>query len=410
MKVKVGRRALAAAAFIYLLLVVNLHRLFVLQSDTSSKGGIDLLLRSSRATAGYEGNDVFQFDRLILENIRATNEGASSRIEYDGSMSRYAQPEKTLQAIPLMASVDRRPIVVRKQLIDDSQLKLTAEGDLLGCAMTATTFVTNLLQIDVDAFENKMYDDRHSCQLCFQFSNHHDMEQFLSNIGHVANNINTRPEIHTKCIAGDTNIYAHFAKWQQKRELKGERFHGFGYPWTVDCVLPNGIKELTCREISRMQQVSFEHNGLLDVRLETGLVLGVNKQQHNSGHETKQQIITVRSKWPWSALTSHDDDRSKIAKNISYSWNDENSWYVPKNAQEMKLAHVEGPGYDATITDGVISPRSDSSRGGVHVRFLVNLYHFIRNCPGSTHIIGEYYLYITKCLLRLFDSACSTLC
>ena len=53
----------------------------------------------------------------------------------------------------------------------------------------------------------------------------------------------------------------------------------------------------------------------------------------------------VHSTWPWRSLMSHDDDRSKIAESLSKSWNDSESAFVPKNAQELKLAHVNGPLY-----------------------------------------------------------------
>jgi hypothetical protein len=386
---KAGRRTVAAVAFFYVnaLAVVYLYvtcvylQLTALQSNrassTSTSTSFDRHPQSSNTTAAsysYRGNDVFRFDHLVLENIVATYEGASSHIRYDGSA---LPPEVAMQAAPLMASVDRRPIVVRKQLLDDREAELARGGALLGCAMTATTFVTNLLQLDVSAANLKRHGDQHTCQLCFQFSNRHDVAHFLPETGDTANlAIVTQPDAHTKCVAGAASIHALFAQWQQQEESKGERFQGFGYPWTVDCMLPNGIKQLTCREISRMQNNSRgNHTRLNDVNvhLETGLVLSTKNQRPKAQATT----ITVTSKWPWSALTSHDDDRSTIADKLSFTWTDENSWSVPKHAQEMKLAHVEGPGW------------SDSSRGGVHARLLVNLYHFIRHSPGSTHIIGE---------------------
>ena len=52
----------------------------------------------------------------------------------------------------------------------------------------------------------------------------------------------------TKCFGGMASHSARFIKWQSQ----DKRFKGFGYPFTVDCLLPNGIKELTCREITKM--------------------------------------------------------------------------------------------------------------------------------------------------------------
>jgi len=100
----------------------------------------------------------------------------------------------------------------------------------------------------------------------------------------------------------------------------------------------------------------------------------------------------VHSSWPWTALMTHNDDRSLIAQQLSNSWNDVESGYVPKNAQELRLLHVEGPGYDKTEFEGKLSLKSmavdKESKGGVHFRFVSNLFHLIRNAPGSTHMMA----------------------
>jgi len=89
---------------------------------------------------------------------------------------------------------------------------------------------------------------------------------------------------------------------------------------------------------------------------------------------------------------SHDDDRSKIAANLPNAWNDVNSAFVPMNAEELKLAHVEGPGYDKTKFQESLSltsmTQSMKSTGGLHSRLVANLFHLIRNAPGSTHIMA----------------------
>ena len=89
---------------------------------------------------------------------------------------------------------------------------------------------------------------------------------------------------------------------------------------------------------------------------------------------------------------SHDDDRSKIAQTLSKTFDDTNSAFVPKSAKDLKLAHVEGPVYDKTEFEGSLSLKSMNadprSRGGLHFRLLSNLFHLIRNAPGSTHMIA----------------------
>ena len=85
----------------------------------------------------------------------------------------------------------------------------------------------------------------------------------------------------------------------------------------------------------------------------------------------------VFAEWPWTALMSHDDDRSAIANNLSMAWNDVKSKFVPSNHHEMTLAHVEGPGYDKTQYNGSLSLKSmnadKQSKGGIHPRLVSNL-------------------------------------
>lgn len=327
-------------------------------------------------------NQVLYFDTVALQNIQATYEGAHSHIEWSPRSIPDVIPTDDLQgqfqAVPLLATVDRRPIVVRKQLHDDAKRNkhLVAGGDLMGCALTATTFVSNL-----DSQHLKHYKEyTPTCDVCFQFSNREDMEKFVPGVGYEPLKPHQK-SIATKCFGGKASLSARFADWQQK----DERFTDFGYPWTVDCILPNGIEELTCREITRMQHEIEDRDDLQNIFFRTRFYL-----DGWFGIWSKQ--FMVHSRWPWKAVMSHDDDRRKIAKNISMRWNDATSDFVPANAKELKLAHVEGPGYDKTEYKGGLSLKSVSinkeSRGGVHSRLISNLFHLIRNAPGSTHMIA----------------------
>ena len=328
-----------------------------------------------------KSNDVVQFDHAALRNIQATYEGAHSHIEWSPKSLKDVTPvddiDINFQALPLLATVDRRPLIVRKQLWDDrTHGKLAANGKLLGCAISSTTFVSNL-----ESQYLKHYKEHsHTCDVCFQFSNREDMKLFVPGVGYEPLQ-NGQASVATKCFGGKATITARFADWQQK----DERFEGYGYPWTVDCEMPNGIRELTCREISNLQNSIEERDDVQHIYYKTRVVLdgwfGVYYKQ-----------FFVHSRWPWKALMSHDDDRSKIAENLGTSWDDVESAFVPKNAKELKLAHVEGPVYDKTEFEGMLSLKSmnldPKSRGGLHFRLLSNLFHLIRNAPGSTHMIA----------------------
>ena len=269
--------------------------------------------------------------------------------------------------------------MVRKQLLDDEAGgKLANNGKLMGCAISATTFVSNLESQYLKHY--KEYTP--ACDVCFQFSNREDMNDFVPSVGYEPLKPGQK-SIATKCFGGKAALSARFADWQQN----DARFKGYGYPWTIECVLPNGIQELTCREISRLQASMDEssRDDVQDIYFKTRFAL-----DGWFGIWSKQ--VLVHSRWPWKALMSHDDDRSRIAEELPNAWNDVKSAFIPKNAKELKLVHVEGPGYDKTEYDGSLSLKSmkknDSSMGGVHFRLVSNLFHLIRNAPGSTHMIA----------------------
>ena len=357
-----------ARRFMILIFVVLLTQmklaLHLLREDISAD-----IPRRGRPTI-FGGNDVVQFDSFVQTNIRETQKGAYSFIEW---LDPNQSGEHQFKAVPLSATVDRRPLIVRKQLIEDKE-KLSNGGRLLGCALSSSIFLSHLQSQDLNTVGHG------SCDVCFQFSNWEDMKSFVPGSGYNPTE-NEENAVPTKCFDGKATAISKFAKWQGQ----DERFIGFGYPWTVDCILPNGIRELTCTEISKMEKEIEERDELQKIYFETRLAIN-----WRVGDSSKKSI--VHSVWPWSALMSHDDDRFNIAKALSKSWNDSNSGFVPKKAEELKLAHVVGPGYDKTDFEGHISLKSVKTsskiRGGLHPRLLSNLYHFIRNAPGSTHIIA----------------------
>ncbi len=330
-------------------------------------------------------NDVVTFDRHALSNVQATFSGAHSYMEWSPKAlkdGKHLDQLQNFQAIPLSATVDRRPVIVRKQLVDDNNGDKKADGGrLLGCAISSTTFLSNLEDQYLKHYSNQSKDYAPQCDVCFQFSNREDMKNFVPGEGYEPLK-EGQESISTKCFSGKAEYKGRFIKWQQS----DGRFKGFGYPWTVDCVLPNGIQELTCRKISKMEKEIEERDDLQRIYFKTKITINgwVAQYEHYQ--------MFVHSSWPWSALMSHDDDRSWIAQTLSKSFDDTNSDFVPQTAQEMKLMHVEGPVYDQTTVDGSLSLKSmnvhPESRGGLHFRLLTNLFHLIRNAPGSTHMIA----------------------
>ena len=338
----------------------------------------------------YTTNDVLKFDKHVLENIRETYNGAKSFTEWAPQQLSNIDPIDDLrgqyQTIPLHATVDRRPLIARKQLMEDKKKSqsLAANGKLLGCAITGSTFVSNLEEQYLKHY--KEYTP--TCDVCFQFSNREDMANFVPSLGYEP----LKPKhssIATKCFGGEATVEAKFADWQQN----DARFKGFGYQWQVDCVLPNGIQELTCREISKMQREIDARDDLQKIYFKTKIEMDGWFSNAGIPKETSwKKRFLVFTEWPWTALMSHDDDRSAIANNLSMSWNDVNSKFVPSNHHEMTLAHVEGPGYDKTQYNGSLSLKSmkadKESKGGIHPRLVSNLFHLIRNAPGSTHMMA----------------------
>ena len=336
----------------------------------------------------HPSNDVLKFDEYVLANIRETYKGARSFTEWPPDIKPFGNISQ-FQTIPLHATVDRRPIIVRKQLMEDKTngLNLANNGRLLGCAITGGTFISDLKLLEIER-------EKPTCDVCFQFSNHETMSNFVPNSGYTL-----KPELQstptkswtgTKCFEGKAAVTAKFAEWQKS----DRRFRGSGYQWHVDCTLPNGIQELTCREISRMQHEIGLKDDLQKIYFKTKFDLFGWFRWPDEDDDVESQVrrFAIHTEWPWAAVMSHDDDRSAIADSLSMSWDDVASKFVPSSHHEMSLAHVEGPGYDKTEYDGHPSLKSmkadELSKGGIHPRLVSNLFHLIRNAPGSTHMIA----------------------
>ncbi|KAL7550701.1 hypothetical protein ACHAWF_013925 [Thalassiosira exigua] len=360
----------------------------VVGSQGSSHRDRTAVARSASETEGtffnkqrFNGNDVLQVDHHVLANIQAGYAGASSHINWSPQSLRAAN-KSLFQVIPLHATVDRRPIIVRKQLIEDARNNQLAEGGRkLGCAITSTTFVSRLDRQHEERTKKRTHE--HSCDICFQFSNEEDMSNFVPGMGYEPLE-KGEESIATKCFAGSATMskprFVEFQKGQKSR------FPGFGWPWTIDCEMPNGIEELTCREISKLQNDTEQRDDVQQIFYRTRM----NLDGWFGGDQSKQ--FSVHSRWPWAAVMSHDDNRSAIATQLSKTWDDTTSAFVPGRWESLSLAHVEGPTYEPGTFHGSLSIKSmiadPESRGGVHHRFLSNLYHLIRNAPGSTHMIA----------------------
>lgn len=313
--------------------------------------------------------EIVYFDKDVMRNVMATYQGAASWVEWPnasvaGNISRF-------ESEPLMATVDRRPTTVRRQMALDKH-GLHDDGRLLGCAILSNTFVSDLRDISLEQTDEQLIETKAiaaTCDVCFQFSSQKDMDHFVPTHGYMPSSSST------KCFGGVATVTGRFANWQKK----DERFPDYGYPWTVDCALSNGIRELTCTKISNIQDELEERDDIQKIYFRSKI--SFRNQQATSFH--------VHSRWPWAALQSHDDDRSHIAARLPRHFRDTSSSFVPDSARHLKLAHVEGPGY--TMTGGLSlesTTKMPPSLGGIHSHFLVNILHLLRNAPGSTHIIG----------------------
>lgn len=343
-------------------------------TDTDSKNNPYFEHYSSQSSF----DDVLYFDEAAMKNVRATYEGARSWLKWAASTIlevTVADKLDTFQAIPLLATVDRRPLTARKQM--EKADGLHDNGNLLGCALTSTTFLSNLENMYAQSYK----DFPTQCDVCIQFSNREDMHGFLPGVGYEQIS-DYQESTATKCFGGVASNSARFMKWQKQ----DSRFEGFGYPITVDCALPNGIRELTCREITKLHNRMEVTDGVQAIYLQTKFSL--------DGYfgDVYPKTFHAFSRWPWAAVQSHDDDRSKIGSSLPETWDDTASKFVPNSVRDMKFLHVEGPGYAMGEYNGSITLKSvqndPDSKGGIHFRLVVNLFHLIRNSPQSTHMMA----------------------
>lgn len=358
-------------------------------------------------TTMAEGTDVpvLSFDRHVLRNIQATYQGGWSTTTYP-EYADNTEPRFQFKSAPLSATVDRRPLIIRKQLMsmkndDNKQNEQQQNQDnpenLLGCAISSVTYVSDIEKIDIKKGRRNP-----TCHVCIQFSNLYDMHRFLPDVEHHLPSPTMASDESTKCFAGYAEVENPFYFMWQQKSAKEEGFVDFGYPITLDCQLPSGIQELTCRDLSKLQQQIPIRDDVLNIYFTTTFSLDAvansSKQQSEMG-----LTFNTTSHWPWEAVMSHDDDRSRIAKRMGKFWNDVSpvDSFIPSSVETMKFARVEGPGFhqtkystnssavDLKIKMTLQSMNMDeTSNGGLHQRLPISLFHAIRNSPGSTQIIA----------------------
>ena len=327
-------------------------------------------------------------DPWVARNSRANLQGATASTVWSES-SRRGLTEGGIAnltlfvAQPLMATVDRRPIIVRKQTSYPPPFNFHSSGSKIGCALSTNTALTELGGISLKQLEQNL---RHAtCAVCFQFSSKGLAKQFVASEGGAV-----EPDESTRCFYGEPRVSYTFANWQQDYQ-QAARGSLFGYPWTVDCELPNGHKELTCDGIS---EINDSHDELQRIYVKTNFTLAM-KSTHKD-RDMKQSSIPfptfhVLSTFPWDAVRSHSDDRLAIYKALPKNASDP-SPYVPSSAKELKLAYFQGPNYDAEFAGAKMYLRSPSlepeSNGGVNPRFMSTLINLLRQGSDVTFFIG----------------------
>ena len=254
---------------------------------------------------------VVMLDQFSLSNSRVTIAAATSVVSSSSKVDIKAQP--------LFSTIDRRPITVRRQMAHDTDHE---DGQLLGCAFHTNTMVSHINFIDLP---NSFKEKDASCSVCLQFSTHTRAHEF-SSLSVIEKDSPT-----TACIAGRVRLHSKFTHFQKKTLRRRPLKHG--YPWTVDCELPNGQKQLTCRELSRLSDKSAD------------TIERIYAQTKFRMAAAKYDNFTVVSTWPWSALQTHDDNRRWIAQNNPANATDISSVFVPANGKELQLAFTEGPSY-----------------------------------------------------------------
>jgi hypothetical protein len=178
----------------------------------------------------------------------------------------------------------------------------------------------------------KLKKSKTSCKVCIQ-APHNAVEQvWLKKLSKSM----TEMSSGKICIQGNARFRfldgvvrfqreAHIA-YKRKATRRNIRDAAHGFPWGIDCMLPNGYKELTCSSLTQ----SIQHNRI---------------SSHTSFqlHPTKGTPFTVNSEWPWRSLMTHNDDRSKFFSELPKNAIDTSSIYMPSKASDMRLLVVDGP-------------------------------------------------------------------
>ena len=311
---------------------------------------------------------IVYIDEHVLKNVRSYWQGAhacvncSRDFDYHGL---YNQQPARFAAKPLMATVDRRPSTLRRQLVN-----ALANETNIGCAVSTNTMVTGVGFIDVSSF--KALEKQAKCRLCFEFSSATYATSFLLEM-------NSREVVHpsTICIPGAADLYQRFAKWQQ-----GSRNADTAYPWTVDCTFPGGgfgsQSTLSCHRVSEMRDSNSDV--IQRIYVMTNFTLK---------ELTRPSLFHVVSVWPWDALRSHGDERSYFNQHGTLIG-------MPTAATELNLAYIQGPNYQLdTPLSSKIRQSLDSgtnkkvgSIGGGHTRLVIQILQLSLSAKGTTMLLA----------------------
>lgn len=281
---------------------------------------------------------VIRVDEVSIKNAIITDTAATAQIVGVSPISLHAEP--------LFSTIDRRPITVRRQFAHDKRHR---NGTLLGCAFNTNTVVSHLHWTD----STKFISEYSRCTLCVDFLDPVEANSFAKNVAII--------HLLTACVDGRVRVNAQHIGWEKRRTKNVPTKHGF--PYSVDCELPNGYPDLTCRHLSNLHKER--------VYVKTQFMLFVQ--------DTKNFIT---SSWPWSALQTMDTDSQWIAAAIK-------SWHVPKEGKGIQLAFVEGPSFHRKVVQGmeIIDTATDST-GGMNSRLQFALHYQLQHAPNSVRILG----------------------
>lgn len=301
--------------------------------------------------------EVVYVDRSVLENVRSYWEGAQSCINCNGVFSRATDlADIKFVAQPLMATVDKRPVTIRKQM---QSTKVASQP--LGCAVSTNTMVTGLGHVLPGSFKGR--EDEAECFVCFETSSLEYAETFLLLVSQ------RKLVDSTVCVHGVPDLYERFSSWQFKSRPADK-----AYPWTVDCTFPSGFETLTCSGLSSLQGQPPEE--LQRVYVLTSFTL-------TQSPASNSYPLRISSRWPWAALRSPIDAMFTSADNgfrIS-----------PSKPLDIKLAYFQGPNFEVATESTRFSLRSSTTGpiyGGSHIRLISQLLHLIERSHNAVFFMG----------------------